>query len=74
MSSEKNGADKTDPVTKILISLTFFIASLTALVILAGILRNNIDLTAMGTALVGLQTGIVGGLLLRKKGGGNDDA
>lgn len=58
---------------KALTTLVFFVAGLLAATVLVGLAQRILDVTGVAVALSSVLTGIVGGALLRSRGGRGDD-
>jgi hypothetical protein len=56
---------------KAVTALVFLIAGLLACVVLVGLAQRILDVTGVAVALSSVLTGIVGGLLLRNRNGGD---
>lgn len=58
---------------KALTALVFLLAGLLAITVLVGLAQRILDATGVAVALSSVLTGIVGGMLLRSRGGGSRD-
>ncbi len=57
---------------KALTALVFLVAGLLAVTVLVGLAQRILDVTGVAVALSSVLTGIVGGALLRSRGGKDD--
>ena len=60
-------------LTEALIALAFVVVGLLSVVVVVGLFQGELDITGTATMLSGLLSAMVGGFILRSKGGGNED-
>lgn len=57
---------------KVLLGLSIFFAALIGVVVVVALLQRRLDPAGTATLLGGIFTGIIGGLVLRRGGGGSN--
>lgn len=70
--TNSNGLD--DLTKKVMLGLAIFFAGLIGVVVCVALLQGRLDPAGTATLLGGIFTGIVGGLVLRRGGGGSGGA